>query len=388
MLVNAFVRKRNKNFIVYLEYPDNLGKRKQKNMGSFSKKRDANKKLNEIKEKIYNKDFSIVNEINNSKKDKTLYSNDITFGEFVLDFLESHKKNICISTYDSYSRICNNHIIKHLGEYKLSELAAIHIQDYIDLLSDDLNPKTIRVHINILKLVIKRAYKLKLIDENLIDDIEAPRAKKYKNNIYDKEQMLNLIESCNNANIEMKIAINLALGLGFRLSEILGITWDNVDFEENTILIDKITSRTKGKVLLKEPKTESSTRMVSAPKEIMDLLKECKLKQMKNTLKKGSIKNKYNLVFFDKEGKPIAEDVISKKFNRFLKNNNLPHIRFHDLRHSHVTLLIMSKIPINVISQRVGHADISTTLNIYSHVLKEMDKGASDKIAKVLYKAN
>ncbi|MFA8997949.1 tyrosine-type recombinase/integrase [Clostridioides difficile] len=388
MLVNAFVRKRNKNFIVYLEYPDNLGKRKQKNMGSFSKKRDANKKLNEIKEKIYNKDFSIVNEINNSKKDKTLYSNDITFGEFVLDFLESHKKNICISTYDSYSRICNNHIIKHLGEYKLSELAAIHIQDYIDLLSDDLNPKTIRVHINILKLVIKRAYKLKLIDENLIDDIEAPRAKKYKNNIYDKEQMLNLIESCNNANIEMKIAINLALGLGFRLSEILGITWDNVDFEENTILIDKITSRTKGKVLLKEPKTESSTRIVSAPKEIMDLLKECKLKQMKNTLKKGSIKNKYNLVFFDKEGKPIAEDVISKKFNRFLKNNNLPHIRFHDLRHSHVTLLIMSKIPINVISQRVGHADISTTLNIYSHVLKEMDKGASDKIAKVLYKAN
>ncbi|MCC0664539.1 tyrosine-type recombinase/integrase [Clostridioides sp. ZZV15-6597] len=388
MLVNAFVRKRNKNFIVYLEYPDNLGKRKQKNMGSFSKKRDANKKLNEIKEKIYNKDFSIINEIENSKKDRALYTNNITFGEFVLDFLEGHKKNICISTYDSYSRICKNHITRHLGEYKLSELTAMHIQEYIDLLSDNLNPKTIRVHINILKLVLKRAYKLKLIKENIIDDIDIPRAKKYKNNIYDKEQMLSLIESCNNVNIEMKIAINLALGLGFRLSEILGITWDNVDFEENTIFIDKITSRTKGKVLLKEPKTESSTRMISAPTEIMDLLKEFKLKQMKDALKKGSIKNKHNLVFFDKEGKPIAEDVISKKFTRFLKNNNLPHIRFHDLRHSHVTLLIMSKIPINVISQRVGHADISTTLNIYSHVLKEMDKGASDKIAKVLYKAN
>ena len=100
------------------------------------------------------------------------------------------------------------------------------------------------------------------------------------------------------------------------------------------------------------------------------------------------VRNEYNLLFFDRKGNPIAEDVMSKKFRKFLENNDLPHIRFHDLRHSHVTLLINSKVPIKVISERVGHSNINTTLNVYSHVLKEMDKEASDRISENLFKAN
>ena len=90
-------------------------------------------------------------------------------------------------------------------------------------------------------------------------------------------------------------------------------------------------------------------------------------------------------VFVDKNENPIAQDVLSKKFNRFLKDNDLDHIRFHDLRHSHVTLLINSKVPIKVISERVGHSNVNTTLNIYAHTLKEMDSEASDKISEVLF---
>ena len=99
----------------------------------------------------------------------------------------------------------------------------------------------------------------------------------------------------------------------------------------------------------------------------------------------NKIKNNLNLLFFDKNENPIAQDVLSKKFNRFLKDNDLDHIRFHDLRHSHVTLLINSKVPIKVISERVGHSNVNTTLNIYAHTLKEMDSEASDKISEVLF---
>ena len=176
----------------------------------------------------------------------------------------------------------------------------------------------------------------------------------------------------------------MASGLGLRISEVLGLTWDNIDFIENTITINKITVRDNNTVILKSPKTESSERTISAPKEIINLLREHKRNQLEDKLK-GKIKNNLNLLFFDKNENPIAQDVLSKKFNRFLKDNDLDHIRFHDLRHSHVTLLINSKVPIKVISERVGHSNVNTTLNIYAHTLKEMDSEASDKISEVLF---
>ena len=115
----------------------------------------------------------------------------------------------------------------------------------------------------------------------------------------------------------------------------------------------------------------------------MNLLKEYKRKYIQDKLQ-GKIKNT-TILFFDKNENPIAEDVLSKKFSKFLKENNLEHIRFHDLRHSHVTLLINAKVPIKVISERVGHSNVNTTLNIYSHALKEMDQEASEKISEKLF---
>lgn len=105
----------------------------------------------------------------------------------------------------------------------------------------------------------------------------------------------------------------------------------------------------------------------------MNLLKDYKLEQNKKLLR-SIIRNEYNLLFFDRKGNPIVEDVMSKKFKKFLKNKGLPHIRFHDLRHSHVTLLINSKVPIKVISEKVGHSNINTTFVDLKHILNEIDK--------------
>lgn len=366
----AFIRKRSKNYIVYLEYKDEeTGKKRQKNMGSFEKKRDASKKLNEIKDSIYNDELTLPNTLN--------------IENFLLDFLEKHKVNLSITTYSCYIRICKKYLIPILGSYKLDELKPIHVQNYVDDLIGILTPQTIKIHINILNLALKKAYRLRMIRENIVDLIEVPRVKKFKNNIYNKEDMIKLLDTCKDTSLELHI--NLAIGLGLRISEILGLTWDNIDFSENTITIDKITVRDNGKVILKNPKTETSERTISAPREIINMLKFYKKKQFEAKLQ-GEIKNKMNLVFFDKKENPIAQDVLSKKFNKFLQENDLEHIRFHDLRHSHVTLLINSKVPIKVISERVGHSNINTTLSIYAHALKEMDSEASDKISENLFK--
>lgn len=364
----AFIRKRSKNYIVYLEYLDKeTNKRKQKNMGSYALKRDAAKRLNEVKEEIY--------------KDELLVPNEMILEDYILDFLEKYKMNLSITTYKVYTRICKKYIIPLLGDMKLYEIRPIHVQDYVDDLLDLLTPQTIKVHLNVLNLALKRAYRLKLIKENPVQFVEVPKNRKYKNEIYDTEDMQTLLEKCKGTSLELPII--LASGLGLRISEILGLTWNNINFNDFTITIDKITVRDDGKVILKEPKTESSIRTISAPKEIILILKQ--VKKDKLAAKLRGEKSHRELLFYDKNLNPIAPDVISKKFRLFLKENNLKHIRFHDLRHSHVTLLIDAKVPIKVISERVGHSNINTTLNIYSHALKEMDQEASDKISDTLF---
>ena len=364
----VFLRKRSKNYIVYLEYFDKeTNKRKQKNMGSYPLKRDANKRLNEVKEEIY--------------KEELLLPNEIILQDFLLDFLEKYKMNLSITTYNCYMRICKKYIIPLLEDIKLCDIRPIHIQNYVDDLLDLLTPQTIKVHLNILNLALKRAYRLKLIKENVVQFVEVPKNKKYKNEIYNAEDMKKLLEKSRETSLELPII--LASGLGLRISEILGLTWNNIDFNDFTITIDKITVRDKGQVILKEPKTESSIRTISAPKEIILMLKQ--LKKDRLAAKLRGEKSHRELIFYDKNLNPIAQDVLSKKFRYFLQENNLKHIRFHDLRHSHVTMLIDAKVPIKVISERVGHSNVNTTLNIYSHALREMDQEASDKISDTLF---
>ena len=364
----VFLRKRSKNYIVYLEYFDKeTNKRKQKNMGSYPLKRDANKRLNEVKEEIY--------------KEELLLPNEIILQDFLLDFLEKYKMNLSITTYNCYMRICKKYIIPLLGDIKLCDIRPIHIQNYVDDLLDLLTPQTIKVHLNILNLALKRAYRLKLIKENVVQFVEVPKNKKYKNEIYNAEDMKKLLEKSRETSLELPII--LASGLGLRISEILGLTWNNIDFNDFTITIDKITVRDKGQVILKEPKTEASIRTISAPKEIILMLKQ--LKKDRLAAKLRGEKSHRELIFYDKNLNPVAQDVLSKKFRYFLQENNLKHIRFHDLRHSHVTMLIDAKVPIKVISERVGHSNVNTTLNIYSHALREMDQEASDKISDTLF---
>ena len=364
----VFLRKRSKNYIVYLEYFDKeTNKRKQKNMGSYPLKRDANKRLNEVKEEIY--------------KEELLLPNEMILQDFLLDFLEKYKMNLSITTYNCYMRICKKYIIPLLGDIKLCDIRPIHIQNYVDDLLDLLTPQTIKVHLNILNLALKRAYRLKLIKENVVQFVEVPKNKKYKNEIYNAEDMKKLLEKSRETSLELPII--LASGLGLRISEILGLTWNNIEFNDFTITIDKITVRDKGQVILKEPKTESSIRTISAPKEIILILKQ--LKKDRLAAKLRGEKSHRELIFYDKNLNPIAQDVLSKKFRYFLQENNLKHIRFHDLRHSHVTMLIDAKVPIKVISERVGHSNVNTTLNIYSHALREMDQEASDKISDTLF---
>jgi integrase len=145
--------------------------------------------------------------------------------------------------------------------------------------------------------------------------------------------------------------------------------------------------RVKSELILKEPKSETSKRTLEAPKELIQVLKEHKTKQKEIYLRsKGECKNEENLVCTRNNGKLINPCTFSTVFSKFLKRRNLPDIRFHDLRHTNATFMLLSDTPMKVASGRLGHSTIAITADLYTHVLQELDRDAADKLNDVLYK--
>ena len=366
-IVSIFIRERNTKYYVYLTSEDEFKKRSQKNMGTYTNKKDAEKRKREL----------------SYLKDKLQLPNEQTLENYMNEFMSSYKRNISITTYEQYIKILIKHIYPILGKLKLSELQPIHLQKYVDLKILELKPQTVKIHLNILSIALTYAYKLQIIDDKIVDRIMIPKNNKFKNEIYTEEDLKILFEKVKDKNIELPI--HLAVGFGLRISEILGLRWQDIDFENKVIHVRQITARVNGEVILKEPKTESSIRDLSGPPEIFEMLKKERKKQLQERLKGKRINEE--LIFFDKKGNPIGEDCISQRFRRFLIKKGLKQIRFHDLRHAHATLLIQKNVNSKIISDRLGHSNITTTLNIYAHTLKEMDREAGEKIAESLYNA-
>lgn len=176
-----------------------------------------------------------------------------------------------------------------------------------------------------------------------------------------------------------RILILLALSTGAREGEIAALEWKHIDFEKRTVYIEQSLTEVVGEgVKLKSTKNERS-RYVSLPTPLLTMLKKLKVQRTHEKLLVGDMKEwpDHFFIFANEFGKPIRPDSISQWWRRFTTKHNLRHIRFHELRHTSATLLINEGVHAKVISERLGHADISTTMNIYGHVLNEADQAAA-----------
>lgn len=192
---------------------------------------------------------------------------------------------------------------------------------------------------------------------------------------------------------QFKVHFNLAIYGGLRLGELLALTWEDIDFKNNTININKSTACVAGKQIIKSTKNKSSERVISIYQPVMQLLKFYKLEQNKYRLMLGNKWEGDGHLFIQWNGRLMNQSTpyhtfkdIIKKYNASVKNevDKLPSIRFHDLRHTSATLLIAADTDIKTISARLGHAQTSTTLNIYAHSYKKLDEVAADTIGNML----
>jgi integrase len=255
-----------------------------------------------------------------------------------------------------------------------------------------LSAKTIQHHHRLLSVMFSHAVDWKMISENPAKIVKPPKVEQKDIEFYDEEQIMKLIDVLNNAPVKYMLMVMVAIFTGIRRGELMGLTWDDVIFDDKTISINKASQyiRRKG-ISMKAPKTKFSKRKIMIPDFLIDLLKAYKTIQQEDRLKIETIYEKYEhkgFVFAQDNGKPMHPDTISQWFAEFIKKNNLPHITFHGLRHSHATILLANNTDIVSVSRRLGHEKASTTINIYGHPIEKSENIISEKLGRILKKTS
>ena len=210
---------------------------------------------------------------------------------------------------------------------------------------------------------------------------------KGKKEIYDTiEDIREFVAKANEEkDIRKKVAFLIGLNLGLRGAEIAGLEWKDIDFENEIISINKNTMYVNGfGIITKTTKNNSSTRIIRLPSNLVSLLKEYKVWWDEEKARHGDLWEKTDRLFVQNCGKDMSNATISNWLKKFELDNNLKHVTLHGLRHTNITMQITNGVDIKTVSARVGHSDIQTTLNIYSHYTKESDKKASDLIDKII----
>ena len=370
-MVAGHLREQNGYFQMVLSFKDEAGKRKTKSISTGlpikGNKRRAEAMLMEMRKNFEN---GIVTKDIAQKED-------ILFADFLLDWLEMMRNSLEVTTYASYAKAIKNRIAPYYSErqIKLKDLTPKDIQDYYQygLNVEKVSANTvIHRHANIRK-ALQYALRTGLIDYNPADRVERPRKEKYHAAIYNDQELDTLFKIVKGKKIELAIILGAFYGL--RRSEVVGLKWDAIDFERKTLTIKHTVTEVTldGKVLVvdkERTKTKASHRTLPLVAPFEELLYRMKADQERNRKLCGGVYcTKYlDFIYVDELGERIKPNYITQHFSIVIKNNGLKKIRFHDLRHSCASLLYANGVSLKEIQEWLGHSDISTTSNIYTHL--------------------
>ncbi|MGG4039948.1 tyrosine-type recombinase/integrase [Heyndrickxia ginsengihumi] len=311
------------------------------------------------------------------------------FSDFVKEWKRKYgKKHLSGNTLDTYEYLLNGKIIETFGDMRLDDIKTLHLVNYLDDLEKaNLSSATIMYHYRILNDIFKRSVEWKLLKENPMDGVARPKVVNKNGDVYNEEEINKLFDLLKDEPIHWRLAVKLAIIAGLRRGELLGLQWEDVDFSSNTISVNHSLARSKEYgFVLKDPKTKYSRRTVSIPGSIMDELKKYqaikyKEKEKLNDFWEGG---EFDFVFSKLNGEPYTPKAITRWWKRFIERTKFRFVRFHDLRHTSATVLINRGVHAKIISSRLGHADIRTTMNIYGHAMKVADEGAAEKFDDIL----
>ena len=316
---------------------------------------------------------------------------DITFEHFTRKWQTMWlEKEVSENTIALRLSSLNNHILPVLGHLRMDKISTMMLNDLMNNLTRKDGQKgklsvssKHEVH-KVLVSIFSRAIEWQVITNNPMDGVTKPKEKRKDDktlNYYNETEVQILLKEAQGELEHWKIFISLALATGMRRGELIGLEWKHVDLNNGTINIQQIISKTRKGIEIKAPKYNSK-RLVSLPSGLIKELKSYKAytEKEKSRLEHNNIESKYDWLFYNEDGNHFHPDTPTKWWNKFLKRKKIRHIRLHDLRHTSATLLIAQNVHAKIISERLGHAKINTTMDIYGHALPSVDREASEKI--------
>lgn len=382
--------------------PDKSGKPRIKITVELGYDEETGKRLREFKTVILNSlsDRSIKKaitefEIEVANEPKNVHLEKITFEQFAKQWMDIYVRvDLTIKTRNTYESCLKNGILDTLGSMQLHKIKTFHLVNFF-VEQKKQNKKGLEGKYMVLKSIFSRATKWQIIKENPMIGVDRPtHTKRYKEfEFYDEDQLKKLLEVTKKLYPKHAIQIKLAALCGLRMTEIAGIRIECINYNNNTILIDKTLQYDKEtKRFLLGPTKTKKDRIIHVPQSFMNEVKEyAKMQQKLRIASKDAWnpmldneKNPINLLITKPNGFPSHPDGMSHRWIEIVERYDLPKITFHGLRHTYASYMISKNVNFKIIQEQLGHADIKETINTYSHLTLKDKETASDLFDSIL----
>lgn len=307
----------------------------------------------------------------------------VTLAEYLECWLEAAAPTVKPNTIDRYRRIAERKINPVLGSIPLNKLSPLAIQDfYAGLLTGGLSPSTVALYHGVLHHALDQAVKRRLIPHNPANAVDAPRPNPPEMQTWTAEQARAFLVAT--ADDELAALYSLAMHTGMRRGELLGLKWGDIDLARGTLAVRRTLSRGPDGMAFGEPKTTAGKRSIALPASCVTALRSRRAAQAGRRLQLGPAWQDGDYVFDREQRTVLHPNSAGRAFQRHIARLGLPRIRFHDLRHTAATLMLANGEHPKIVQERLGHSDISMTLNRYSHVSMDMQREAADRLAALL----
>jgi integrase len=308
----------------------------------------------------------------------------MTLHKFLSQWLaQSVRPNVRPWTYKGYEVIVRVHLAPEIGHLSLTDLNAQHVQALMNKkIAGGLSPKTVQYIRGVLRTALNEAIRWELVSRNVASLVRGPRSERKPITPFGPADAMRLLEAAQSDRLGALYSVALALGL--RQGEALGLTWSHVDFDRAVLRVEQQLQRVDGKLTLVPLKTSQSRRTLPMPDIISDGLRLHQGKQQRERRAAGSRWQDTGLVFTTPIGTGLDGPNVTKGFQRLLARSSLEKRRFHDLRHSCASLLLAQNVSPRVVMEILGHSQISLTMNTYTHVLPDLKREAVMSIDAIL----
>lgn len=317
---------------------------------------------------------------------------DPKLSEFCTQYLQIQQNHLAPRTYEYYSNLIRDLIVPLLGHIRLSELKPAHVQKFVQHVESEkkrdgrpISAATVKRKVACLQAILRQAVKLQIIKTNPADAkcLSMPKVVTQKVEIFTKQAAAEMLTCLLSESIEFQTLIQIAIASGARLGEIVALKFSDIDFNRCRIRFQRSAYKVAGKPTGLKPPKDDDIRDVTIYPEVIDLIKLLQEEKKAMQEKLGTAWNGDEWLFTTNTGSIMHPQTPSKQFAKFLKRHNLPHHKFHALRHTSATLLLYSGVNIRQVQERLGHGSLKTT-QIYLHSIQEADEQAAAALQSML----